>query len=371
MVSTDALSNCENLMDYTIYQGTAWISGYRGSESSIVIPSVIDGLPVAGIADYAFEDRSDLISIRLPDTMQAIGSYAFSGCTALSSVKLPKSLKSIGPCAFHNCASLTHIYLPKELETLGSNVFTSCKQMQSITFRGSVPALDADALQGVSAIVFYPPEDSSWIAYAKKTNNERLAWKTYPVVKASNAASTGKIKLTWTETEGAEKYKVYRSQSKSGTYQLLNTTSNAHLTDTSTKAVSTYYYKVKAVIAAETSANAYVEANLDEATEQKVSVYSPVIHRTCDLPRPDVSIRRNSIGEPRLDWTAISGALKYKVYRSTSKDGTYKLCKTITRTNYTDETATWGKLYYYKVLAVASKSAADSAYSKIVSITAK
>ena len=60
--------------------------------------------------------------------------------------------------------------------------------------------------------------------------------------------------------------------------------------------------------------------------------------------------------------------------RSASRDqsgGTYSLVKTTTSTSYTNTGAKSGVTYYYKVIAVHSKSAANSAYSLVDSIKSK
>ena len=175
-----------------------------------------------------------------------------------------------------------------------------------------------------------------------------------PVVTAGNSPSSGYPKLTWEAVEGAVSYKIYRSTSKTGTYSLTKTTTSTTYTNTTAKVGTQYYYKVRAV--AEKSA-----AN---------SAYSVIKSRTCDLPRPVVTATNTeSTGYPRLTWKAVDGAVSYKVYRSTSQDGTYTLAKTTTGTSYTNSVAKPGNTYYYKVMAVAEKSAANSAYSEILSRT--
>ena len=175
-----------------------------------------------------------------------------------------------------------------------------------------------------------------------------------PVVTASNTASTGYPKLTWAAVEGAVSYKVYRATSKDGTYSLTKTTTGTTYTNSTAKVGQTYYYKVRA-IAENTAAN---------------SAYSEIMSRTCDLPRPVVTASNvASTGYPRLTWEAVEGAVSYKVYRSTAKDGTYSLTKTTTGTTYTNTSAKPGNVYYYKVVAVAENTAANSAYSSIKSRT--
>ena len=173
---------------------------------------------------------------------------------------------------------------------------------------------------------------------------------------ATNVASSGKIKLTWNAVAGADKYEVYRSTSKTGTYTKIYTTAGTSLTNTSTEAGVTYYYKVRAIVDGKASAT---------------GAYSEIVSRTCDLARPTVSISLNSKGKPVLTWDAVSGAVKYEVYRSTSENGTYTRFYTTTGTKYTNSSAETGVTYYYKVKAIASDSAANSAYSSVQHIESK
>lgn len=175
-----------------------------------------------------------------------------------------------------------------------------------------------------------------------------------PVVTISNVASSGKIKLNWDKIDGAKAYQVYRATSEYGAYKLMKTTTNTSYINTSAKAGTAYYYKVVAV-------HEDPEAN---------SAPSLVKSRTCDLPRPVVTIGNVAkSGKVKLSWDAVDGAVGYQVYRATSKNGAYKLMKTTTNTSYTNTSAEAGKAYYYKVVAVHQKSAANSAYSGVESRT--
>ena len=66
-------------------------------------------------------------------------------------------------------------------------------------------------------------------------------------------------------------------------------------------------------------------------------------------------------------WEDVNHATKYAVYRSTSKDGTYKRIATVTDTFYNDGTVTNEKVYYYKVKALGSGKYSTSYYSNISS----
>ena len=169
----------------------------------------------------------------------------------------------------------------------------------------------------------------------------------------TNVASTGKIKISWDKVSGAVKYEVWRATSKTGTYKKITTVTGTSVTNTSAEAGKTYYYKVVAV-AKNTAAN---------------SAASAVKSLTCDLAQPSVSITTSS-GKPKVSWKKVDGATKYEVYRATSKTGTYSKVKTTTSLNWKDAGAVKNKTYYYKVVAVCSNTAGNSAYSSIVSIKA-
>lgn len=172
-----------------------------------------------------------------------------------------------------------------------------------------------------------------------------------PEVTLSRVSSSGKIKVTWDAVSGADYYRVYRSTDKKQWTRLDSTGSTAY-TDTSVEAGTLYYYRVSA-IASRSAGN---------------SAYSSVRSFTCDLPRPVVTLTNDpDTDRVVLSWKAIDGAANYRVYRATSKSGTYEKIRSLTATAFTDTTGKSGTTYYYKVMAVHSNGAANSAYSAIKS----
>lgn len=167
-----------------------------------------------------------------------------------------------------------------------------------------------------------------------------------PSVTGSNDPDTGKPRFTWNPVDGAAKYEVYRSGTKDGTYSLYCTTTGTSYTNTSASAGSTYYYKVRAI-----------------GYDGRAGSYSAIKERTCDCARPVVTAGNNATsGKVTLKWTAVTGAKSYAIYRSTSIDGTYTKMYTTTSTSYTNSTSKGGVTYYYKVVALSSRTTyADSA----------
>ena len=73
------------------------------------VPKTINGKIVKIIASGAFHDRSEMLSIDLPDTIEMIGDYAFSKCCNLAEIRLPKNLTYIGDHSFLGATKLAKI----------------------------------------------------------------------------------------------------------------------------------------------------------------------------------------------------------------------------------------------------------------------
>ncbi|MGN0527693.1 MAG: hypothetical protein ACI4IE_01065 [Eubacterium sp.] len=76
----------------------------------------------------------------------------------------------------------------------------------------------------------------------------------------------------------------------------------------------------------------------------------------CKTPTLKVKSQKKAVS---LSWNKVSGATGYKIYRATSKNGTYKLIKTISSgstTSYKNTKLTSKKTYYYKITAIYSKN---------------
>ena len=175
-----------------------------------------------------------------------------------------------------------------------------------------------------------------------------------PSVTIGNS-STGKPQLTWKAVSGAVKYEVYRSTRQNTGYSLLGTTSSTSYVNTGAAVGKTYYYRVKAVNSVGTSG------------------YSNIVSgkaKTAAPAAPSVTIGNSSTGKPQLTWKAVSGAVKYEVYRSTRQNTGYSLLGTTSSTSYVNTGAAVGKTYYYRVKAV-NRDGMASAYSNIVSGKAK
>jgi hypothetical protein len=96
---------------YTVASGAVTITGYTGSGGAVVIPDTIDGLPVVSIGSSAFNDKTSITHITIPNSVTIIGANAFSYCTGLTNITIPASVTSIGVGAFSFCTGLTCIHV--------------------------------------------------------------------------------------------------------------------------------------------------------------------------------------------------------------------------------------------------------------------
>ena len=95
------------------------------------------------------------------------------------------------------------------------------------------------------------------------------------------------------------------------------------------------------------------------------SEYNMYLHLFPRLDKPTLNaIEFNAeTGKPIVTWGSVANATYYKVYRATSKSGTYSEKATVYGTTWTDTSAKAGKTYYYKVRAYTNNSYyADSNY---------
>jgi|GEM_PF-3992194 len=100
--------------------GAVMITGYRGTDTEIEIPSTLDGRTVTAIGNYAFSGKN-LAEVVIPDTVTSIGEYAFHK-NELQDIEIPGSVKTIGMHAFYE-NHLVSVTFSEGLETIGTNAF--------------------------------------------------------------------------------------------------------------------------------------------------------------------------------------------------------------------------------------------------------
>ncbi len=135
--------------------GTAEITNYEYKlETSITIPSAIDGYAVTSIGEKAFEYCGKLKEITIPEGVTDIKDYAFYFCYNLESITLPTTLVSIGNHAFQNCKYVDSITLPEGLTTVGEWAFCSWDSITSVNIPASLTNIGLYAFGSCEALEY-------------------------------------------------------------------------------------------------------------------------------------------------------------------------------------------------------------------------
>ena len=88
-----------------------------------------------------YEGSGEAISIPHDDktTPAVIADGAFQGKTSLTRVEIPEGVETINRFAFQGCVNLTDVLFPSSLQTLGENAFTGCGQNAAAPFSFRLP----------------------------------------------------------------------------------------------------------------------------------------------------------------------------------------------------------------------------------------
>ena len=140
----------------------ATITGYSGNATALYIPGEIDGHEVVAIGDRAFENRTDLRTVMIPDSVEKIEFEAFYNCINLKIVDLSSNLTTIGYDVFGNCKSISKIEIPKSLKKFdgtwgrGTNLsygaFGGCSNLKTVNFEAGSTIVCAVLFMGCDGI---------------------------------------------------------------------------------------------------------------------------------------------------------------------------------------------------------------------------
>ena len=140
----------------------ATITGYSGNATALYIPDEIDGHEVVAIGDRAFQNRTDLRTVMIPDSLEKIEFEAFYNCINLKIVDLSSNLTTIGYDVFGNCKSISKIEIPKSLKKFdgtwgsGTNLsygaFGGCSNLKTVNFEAGSTIVCAALFMGCDGI---------------------------------------------------------------------------------------------------------------------------------------------------------------------------------------------------------------------------
>ena len=153
-----------------------------------------------------------------------------------------------------------------------------------------------------------------------------------------SAVKTNSVKVSWNK-EPENGYVVERSTDNKKWTAVKTITKNTTVayTDKGLKANKRYYYRVRAY-----------------KTVGRTVVYGPysaVTNVVTGPAAPTFKVSTDTSDSLKLTITEVKGAVKYDIFRSTKKTGTYTKVDETDYLTYVDEYLSYGKTYYYKVRA--------------------
>ncbi len=160
-----------------------------------------------------------------------------------------------------------------------------------------------------------------------------------------------KLVVQWDEVDGAEKYRIFRSEALDGEYEKIAAVSakKTYYKDETVKCGVTYYYTVSAI---------------DGEKSEPVSGHTKP--KKANFTDECKTYRAKQI----LKWSVSKGAQGYEIYRAETGSNSYELVKTVTGKNTTkwvDKTVIEGQTYNYKIRSYTLRDGQKvySAFSKI------
>ena len=108
------------------------LTRYVGTAEHVVVPEGVTKIDV-----YAFAG-SEMVSVKLPKSLQTIVSFAFWDCENLEHVEFSSAVSGIMSFAFAECKSLKSIELPNGLTEISSGIVAYCSSLETVVIPDSV-----------------------------------------------------------------------------------------------------------------------------------------------------------------------------------------------------------------------------------------
>jgi len=109
--------------------------------SKVVIPELVNGMPIVQIESSAFSNCESLTAIRIPDSVIKIGNAAFYSCVNLERISLAANVKSISNLTFGSCKKLENLVFPEGVSQIENDAFNGCESLTEIELPLSLKSL--------------------------------------------------------------------------------------------------------------------------------------------------------------------------------------------------------------------------------------
>ena len=277
---------------------------------------------VNSITEYNHTNTSDSVTVNsVPRTVP-------------QRVVLKSAVNSFGGVRISwNATSETECYRVYRAQFV-NNKWSNWTQLSTVT---TTDYLDKNAMSG--AFYKYTVRAENVLGLGKfDSNGVSVTYVSSPTPAVLN--STDGVKVSWNKVQGATGYAIYRAQTVNGKWTgwkelCTQKSSKSFWIDTGVVTGGTYKYTVRAI-------NNKVKSGF-AATNEIVRLTAPVVNVA------------NSSNGVNINWSNVSGAIGYSVYRAEMLNGKWSTWRVVANvggvTGYTDKTVVSGKTYKYTVRA--------------------
>ncbi|SFB35932.1 Lyzozyme M1 (1,4-beta-N-acetylmuramidase), GH25 family [Acetitomaculum ruminis DSM 5522] len=168
-------------------------------------------------------------------------------------------------------------------------------------------------------------------------------------LKSITNISNTSVKLNFSKVSAATAYEIYRSNSKTSGFKRIATVTTTNYLDENLTCGRTYYYKIRTV------------------KNNNLSEFSNVLSIKAKPAKIKVTLRYDSaLSYVRINFKTVEGATGYTVYKSLSKDGSFKRIAKIKsgkELTFIDKDVKKGQKYYYMVKAYKTTKTYGNIYS--------
>lgn len=146
--SINAFALTDGDWEFQLLDNEAKITKYLGSDTEIVVPEALYGVPVTAMEQYNVFGgavEKEITSISFPKTLKTVP--VVGDCQKLETVILPEGITGICNFAFMGSANLKNITLPQSLKTIGWRSFEGCASLKSINFPAGLESIGKEAFK--------------------------------------------------------------------------------------------------------------------------------------------------------------------------------------------------------------------------------
>ncbi len=196
--------------------GTVSLYKYIGKDTTVTVPSTLDGKKVTRLSNLLFNGNKNVKEITVPgcitryDSGSTGGNGIFRGCTSLEKVNLPANMTEIPDYTFAGCTALKSIDLPAKVKEIGYAAFSGCTALNNVEIPAATKIIQPLAFKSCTSLTnIYIPATCTEVGYEKSSVHE---WDPFKGIEDTVVITTepGSAAETYAKTYG-RKYRIKRT----------------------------------------------------------------------------------------------------------------------------------------------------------------